>query len=128
MERTLGLNTTLKPVLTIADMEGNDVHMTSGYTITYDISKVTEDEQEDLLNTIAYYGYLASEEEPFNDGETRTTKRGCIRIRLYPSNKQKCETHRVTIRDIKENNLHEMLKGKCQLYYMKIRVRDRRAR
>lgn len=124
MERTLGL----KQVLTIADMEGNDVQMTSGYTITYDISKQTEHEQEQLLNTVAYYGYLAAEEEPFNDGQTRTTKRGCIRIRLYPSNKQKCETHRVTMRDVQENNLHELLKGKCQQYYMKIRVRSRRAR
>lgn len=111
---------------TFKDQNGQDAELCSGHTLTYDISNLPAHEQEAVMDNIAYYGYLASEGEPFNTGEPRENKTTYIKIRLRPSHISKSETHRVTWRDVQENRLLDFLNEKSSQYYIKIRnQRDR---
>lgn len=109
-------------------MDGADVTIRHGYTITYKTELLTKDREEELFNLVAYYGYLANEQEPYEDGIQRTTKTSCIKVRLLPSNHSKAETHQVTIRDFITDNLHQKLVRDCQQYYIKYRVRTNKTK
>ena len=115
--------TTLQPKsdITFKDQHGNDVDLRNGQTVTFDISNLSPEGQEETLSTIAYYGYLAAEGEPYDDGIPRVKKEAFIKLRLRPSNHQKSETHKVTMRDVQENGLLDLLTGKSAGYYIKIR-------
>ena len=108
------------------DMDGQEVVIRHGYLITYVLDDRGDARAEELLSELAYYGYIATEAEPYADGELRTTKESCIKVRLIPSNKQKAETHPVTIQDYLEDEIHQKLTKWSKQYYMKIRYRSPR--
>ena len=105
------------------DMDGQSVLIRHGYLITYVLDDRGDARAEELLSELAYYGYIATEEEPYEDGEPRTTKESCIKVRIIPSNKSKSETHPVTIQDYLEDGIHQKLQKWSKQYYMKIRHR-----
>lgn len=108
------------------DMDGQEVLIRHGYMITYVLDDGGDARVEELLSELAYYGYIANEEEPYEDGEPRTTKSSCIKVRIIPSNKSKSETHPVTIQDYVDGEIHKKLTKWSKKYYMKIRVRQNR--
>ena len=108
------------------DMDGQSVLIRHGYLITYVLDDKGDARAEELLSELAYYGYIATEEEPYENGEPRTTKESCIKVRIIPSNKSKSETHPVTIQDYLEDEIHQKLQKWSKQYYMKIRHRASR--
>lgn len=101
------------------NMDGQEVSIRHGHTITYSTDGLSDRRQEELFDMVAYYGYIAAEKEPFYDGIPRTTLRNCIKVRLMPRNHTKAETHKVTISDFLEEKLHDKLMIDCPQYYIK---------